>query len=753
VVGPQAAVNARNTASKAALAGISPEGLEALVEGRHGDPFSLLGPHRVEHKGRQAVSVRAFLPGSRQVWVVHSAHNRCQPMRRIHAAGFFEAICPAPESGDAPSYELRVADQSGGIKTMQDPYRFPPMLTDYDLYLLGEGTHWSSYDRLGAQPRSVDGVSGVNFAVWAPNATSVSVVGDFNEWDGRRHPMRKHIPSGIWEIFIPHAGPGTCYKYRVKHGHHIADKADPYGFSAETPPRTASVVEDLNHFEWNDHEWMGRRRETNWLERPISIYEVHLGSWRMPKEKGRTWLWYRELAEQLVEYCHKMNYTHVELLPVSEHPYTASWGYQTVGYYAVTSRFGSPYDFMYFVDYLHRHGIGVILDWVPAHFPRDAHGLRRFDGTALYEHEDPRQGEHPDWGTLIFNYGRNEVRNFLLSNSLFWLDKYHIDGLRVDAVASMLYLDYSREEGQWIPNEYGGRENLPAISLLKGFNELVHGHFPGVLTVAEESTAWDGVSRPTYAGGLGFSLKWNMGWMNDTLTYFRFEPIHRKYHHDQLTFSMIYAFSENFTLPLSHDEIVHGKRSLLMQMPGDLWQKFANLRSLFAYKWTHPGKKLLFMGSDFGQWNEWDHDSELQWDLLEHGSHRGLQRLVADLNAMYRREPALYEVDFEGHGFEWIDCHQCDNSTLAFLRKAKDSTDQLVVLCNFTPVVRHNARFGVTRGGWYQEILNTDSEYYDGTNVGNHPGVMAEPIESQGRPFSINVTLPPLAVTVFKPTD
>jgi 1,4-alpha-glucan branching enzyme len=592
----------------------------------------------------------------------------------------------------------------------------------------------------------------VNFAVWAPNATSVSVVGDFNEWDGRRHPMRRHIPSGIWELFIPHTGPGTCYKFRIKHGHQIVDKSDPYGFSAETPPRTASVVEDLNQFDWNDHEWLARRRESNWLEQPISIYEVHLGSWRMPQEEGRNWLWYRELAEQLVEYCHKMNYTHIELLPVSEHPYTASWGYQTVGYYAVTSRFGSPYDFMYFVDYLHRHGIGVLLDWVPAHFPRDTHGLRRFDGTALYEHEDPRQGEHPDWGTLIFNYSRNEIRNFLLSNSLFWLDKYHIDGLRVDAVASMLYLDYSREEGQWIPNEYGGRENLAAISLLKGFNELVHGHFPGVLTIAEESTAWDGVSRPTYAGGLGFSLKWNMGWMNDTLKYFRYEPIHRKYHHDQLTFSMIYAFSENFMLPLSHDEIVHGKRSLLMQMPGDLWQKFANLRCLFTYKWTHPGKKLLFMGSDFGQWNEWDHDSEIQWHLLEHGSHRGLQRLVADLNAMYRREPALYEVDFEGHGFEWIDCHQRDNSVLAFLRKAKNGADQLVVLCNFTPVVRHNARFGVTRGGFYKEIFNTDSEYYDGTNVGNHPGVMAEQIESQGRPFSINVTMPPLAVMVFKPT-
>jgi 1,4-alpha-glucan branching enzyme len=732
---------------------VSLEGLGALLEERLGDPFSLLGPHRVNHNGRQAVSVRAFLPGSQQAWVVHPAHNGSRPMRRIHPAGVYEAICPISDHESQQPYELRVADGSGNITTMQDPYRFPPMLTDFDLYLFGEGTHWSVYNQLGAQFRTVDGVHGVNFAVWAPNATSVSVIGDLNDWDGRRHPMRKHIPSGIWELFIPNVAPGTAYKYRIKQGFQVLDKSDPYGFAAEVPPKTASVVEDLSQFPWNDSDWITRRRDTNWLERPISIYEVHLGSWRHPQDDSRNWLWYRELAEQLVEYCREMNYTHVELLPVSEHPYSASWGYQTVGYYAVTSRFGSPYDFMYFVDHLHQHGIGVILDWVPAHFPRDGHGLRCFDGTALYEHADPRQGEHPDWGTLIFNYDRNEVRNFLLANALFWLDKYHIDGLRVDAVASMLYLDYSREDGQWIPNVHGGRENLGAISLLKRFNELVHGQFPGALTIAEESTAWDGVSRPTYAGGLGFSLKWNMGWMNDTLTYMREEPVNRKYHHDSLTFSMIYAFSENFALPLSHDEVVHGKKSLLDQMPGDLWQKYANLRLLFGYMWTHPGKKLLFMGSDFGQRNEWDYDKELPWDLLQQDSHQGVRRLVSDLNAMYRREPALYEVESDAQGFEWIDCHKREDSTLAFLRKAKDGADQLVVVCNFTPVVRDNYRIGVTRGGFYREILNTDSNYYNGGNVGNHPGLEAEPISAQDRPFSIDVTLPPLALVVFKPTD
>jgi 1,4-alpha-glucan branching enzyme len=517
------------------------------------------------------------------------------------------------------------------------------------------------------------------------------------------------------------------------------------------PPRTASVVTDFSKYQWGDSAWLQRRRESNPLHQPISIYEVHLGSWRRSGNGTNGWMNYREIAEPLVEYCREMGYTHIELMPVSEHPFTGSWGYQVVGYYAVTSRYGTPEDFMYFVDLCHQNGIGVILDWVPAHFPRDGHGLARFDGTALYEHADSRQGEHPDWGTLIFNYGRNEVRNFLVANALFWLDKYHIDGLRVDAVASMLYLDYSREDGEWVPNEYGGRENTAAIHLLQEMNRQAHSQFPGVLTIAEESTAWGGVSRPTDTGGLGFSLKWNMGWMNDTLRYMRRDSIHRCYHHNELTFSLIYAFTENFTLPLSHDEVVHGKRALLDQMPGDIWQKFANLRTLFGYMWTHPGKKLLFMGSDFGQWHEWDCDTDLQWDLLQWDTHRGLQRLIADLNALYRREPALYYHEFDGAGFEWIDCHNHADSVLSYLRKGPDANDFLVVVCNFTPVVRHDYRIGVPRGGWYREVFNSDSQHYGGSNVGNCSGATASEPGAHHRPFALNLTLPPLSVTVFKP--
>jgi 1,4-alpha-glucan branching enzyme len=553
-------------------------------------------------------------------------------------------------------------------------------------------------------------------------------------------------------LFIPEVSAGQQYKFRVRAADgSTIDKTDPFGFAAELPPRTASIVADLSRFTWTDQAWMEQRRNRDALNQPISIYEVHLGSWHRSSDQLHGWLNYRVLARRLVEYCQQMGYTHIELLPISEHPFTGSWGYQTVGYYAVTSRYGTPEDFMYFVDYCHRNGIGVILDWVPAHFPRDGHGLRRFDGTALYEHEDPRQGEHPDWGTLIFNYGRNEIRNFLVGNALFWLDKYHIDGLRVDAVASMLYLDYSRREGQWIPNEYGGRENIAAITLLKEFNATCHGNYPGVLTIAEESTAWGGVSHPTFTGGLGFSMKWNMGWMNDTLRYLRHDPIHRQYHHNELTFSLIYAFTENFVLPLSHDEIVHGKGALLSQMPGDLWQKFANLRMLFSYMWTHPGKKLLFMGCDFGQWNEWNYETDLQWDLLQWHSHRGIQKLVADLNALYRREPALYEQDFHGHGFEWIDCQSATDSVLVYMRKARNPNDFVVVACNFTPVVRYDYRIGVPQGGWYQEIFNSDSEYYGGSNVGNGPGLAAQQMGHHGRPFSLSVQIPPLGITVLKP--
>jgi 1,4-alpha-glucan branching enzyme len=723
----------------------------ALVEGVHNNPFELLGPHPIQQDGRSVLAVRAYLPDTQQAWVLDPSHSESLPMRRIHPAGLFEAICPVPEQ-PSQRYQFRVAGNDGEVTTMHDPYSFSSHLTDFDFYLFGQGRHERIYDKLGAQIRTVDGVAGTNFAVWAPNATAISVVGEFNRWDTRRHPMRKHIPSGIWELFIPEVSAGQQYKFRVRAADGgVIDKTDPYGFAAELPPRTASIVADLSRFSWTDQAWMEQRRTRDTLNQPISMYEVHLGSWQRSRDQLHGWLNYRDLAHRLVDYCHQMGYTHLELLPISEHPFTGSWGYQTVGYYAVTSRYGTPDDFMYFVDYCHRNGIGVILDWVPAHFPRDGHGLRRFDGTALFEHEDPRQGEHPDWGTMIFNYGRNEIRNFLVANALFWLDKYHIDGLRVDAVASMLYLDYSRDEGEWVPNEYGGRENIAAISLLKEFNATCHGNYPGILTIAEESTAWGGVSHPTFTGGLGFSLKWNMGWMNDTLRYLRHDPIHRRFHHNELTFSLIYAFTENFVLPLSHDEVVHGKGSLLGQMPGDLWQKFANLRMLYSYLWTHPGKKLLFMGSEFGQWNEWNYETDLQWDLLQWHSHLGVQKLVADLNALYRRERALYEQDFHGHGFEWIDCHSASDSVLVYMRKARDPADFVVVCCNFTPVVRYGYRIGVPSGGWYQEVFNSDSEYYGGSNVGNYPGLHADNIGHHGRPHSINVKLPPLGVTVFKP--
>jgi 1,4-alpha-glucan branching enzyme len=739
------------------------ENVNALLEGRLERPTDVLGPQTVQHAGRKMLAVRAFLPDVKQAWLLDPTHGASRPMRRIHPAGLYEGLYPlesgnivSPDNLNAdrpmPAYQLRAIDHEGEMKTLHDPYAFAPLMTDFDLHLFGEGKLHRGYEKLGAQIREVNGVRGTNFAVWAPNARSVSIVGDFNQWDGRRNPMKLHATGGVWELFIPGLNAGEKYKFRVRQSHgEVVDKSDPYGFAAELPPCTASIVTDLSRFEWHDGDWMHQRANTNQLEKPISVYEVHLGSWKRGAGRHHGWLNYRDLAHQLVAYCLEMGYTHIELMPISEHPFSGSWGYQTVGYFAVTSRYGTPEDFAYFVDYFHRHGIGVILDWVPAHFPRDGHGLRRFDGTACFEHEDPRKGEHPDWGTMIFNYGRTEVRNFLLANALFWLDKYHIDGLRVDAVASMLYLDYSRKEGQWIPNQYGGRENLEAISLLQEFNIEAHASHPGVLTIAEESTAWGGVSRPTYTGGLGFSLKWNMGWMNDTLRYMREDPIHRRFHHDELTFSLIYAFTENFALPLSHDEVVHGKRAILDQMPGDLWQKFANLRLLYSYMWTHPGKKLLFMGSDFGQWNEWNHDAELQWDLLQWDTHRGVKKMVADLNALIRREPALHEVDFDSAGFEWIECQARDDSVLAYIRKGKDPEDFVVVVCNFTPVVRDNYPIGVPRLGWYQEIFNSDSQFYDGSNVGNFPGVMAEEPGWHFRPAQLKLRLPPLATVVLKP--
>ena len=721
--------------------------------------------------GRRAISVRAYLPESQQAWILDEVSSVQRPMRRIHPAGLYEGILPVQSefsqrsenstsglltradscSTINPNYRLRVAEKNGNILDMHDPYSIPPLLTDFDRYLFGEGQNWQIYNKMGSHIREVNGQSGVNFAVWAPNAQSVQVVGDFNHWDGRSHSMQKHTSAGIWELFVPSAAAGSKYKFRMRsHDGQTVDKTDPYGFYAELPPRTASIVNPLDSYVWNDTNWMDRRANENQLDKPISVYEVHLGSWRKKVGGVHGWMNYRELAHQLVAYCKEMGFTHLELLPVSEHPYSGSWGYQTVGYYACTSRYGTPEDMMYLVDHCHQNGVGVIIDWVPAHFPKDAHGLRRFDGSALYEHEDPRQGEHPDWGTMIFNFGRNEVRNFLVSNALFWLDKYHIDGLRVDAVASMLYLDYSRKEGEWVPNSYGGRENLEAIHLLREFNEQAHGQYPGVLTIAEESTAWPGVSRPTSHGGLGFSLKWNMGWMNDTLRYMRHEPIHRQYHHGELTFSLVYAFTENFSLPLSHDEVVHGKGSLIAQMSGDLWQKFANLRLLYSYMWTHPGKKLLYMGCELAQWHEWNYDGEIQWDLLQWDTHRGIQKLVGDLNHLVQREPALHEQDFDGAGFEWIDCKNSGDSTISYIRKAKNPDDFLVVAANFTPVVRRY-RLGVPKQGFYREIFNSDSSFYAGSNIGNYPGVQSDAGWSQhGRADSMEINLPPLGVSIFK---
>lgn len=721
----------------------------AIVNGTHANPAEVLGPHELDTEGRHVTAVRVFLPQTQQVWVVHPAHQTALPMRRVHPAGLYEAICPWPGDEQRRRYQLRVADQRGELKTVEDPYAFPSLFSGYDLYLLGEGNHYRAYEKLGAHLRTIDGVAGVNFAVWAPNAESVSVVGDFNQWDDRRHRLRHHAANGIWELFLPGIGEGQLYKYRIRtRDGQTLEKADPYAFGAEVPPRSASMVRNLDGFTWSDAAWLKHRRETSFLHEPISIYEVHLGSWQ---RRGDQWLGYREVAQRLVEYCRRMNFTHIELLPISEHPFYGSWGYQPIGYYAVSGRYGAPEDFMYLVDYCHQNGIGVIVDWVPAHFPGDAHGLARFDGTALYEHEDPRLGEHPDWGTKVFNYGRNEVRNFLIANALFWLDKYHIDGLRVDAVASMLYLDYSRKPGQWLPNEFGGKENLQAIRMLREFNRVAHAQFPGILTIAEESTAWSGVSRPTDVGGLGFSMKWNMGWMNDTLRYMRREPIHRRHHHNDLTFSLLYAFSENFILPFSHDEVVHMKGSLISQMPGDLWQKFANLRLLLSYQWTHPGKKLLFMGAEIAQWNEWNHEQQLQWELLEWPNHEGMQRLLSDLNAIYRRERALHELEFEHGGFEWIDCHNAAESVLCYLRKARDPQDFVVVCCNFTPVVRENYAVGVPLGGKYREIFNSDSKYYSGSNVGNASEVTATQPGCHGRPYGLRITLPPLAAVIFKP--
>ena len=731
---------------------VPPHEIERIVSLTHHDPFTLLGAHP-EGDGVQAfTAVRAFLPECDAAWVLPDGSDEAVPMELLHPEGFFEARLEQPV--ERSGYRLRVRDREGATREFHDSYSFLPQIGEMDLHLLQEGTHERLYERLGAQLVEVGGVGGVRFAVWAPNARRVSVVGDFNFWDPRRHVMRVLGASGVWEIFVPGLLPGQRYKYQVLDCEgKVGDRADPFAFASEQRPRTASVVADLSSYEWGDQEWTQARGQRNWLEEPMSIYELHLGSWmRVPEEDNR-FLSYRELADHLVDYLGQMAFTHVELLPVTEHPFDGSWGYQVTGYFAATSRHGAPQELMYLIDRLHQAGIGVIMDWVPAHFPRDEHALARFDGTALYEHEDPRLGEHKEWGTKVFNYGRNEVRNFLTASALFWLDRFHVDGLRVDAVASMIYLDYSRKEGEWMPNRFGGRENLEALDFLKRLNEAVYGLFPGTFTVAEESTAFPAVSRPTYLGGLGFGFKWNMGWMHDILQYMSLDPVYRKYHHNSLTFPLVYAFHENFILPLSHDEVVHTKGSLIGKMPGDDWQRFANLRLLYGYMWGHPGKKLLFMGGELGQSSEWNHDQSLDWHLKDAEPHGGLQKWVGDLNRLYKDSPALYTHDFNWEGFCWLELNDAVNSTLSWVRRGKDPSDHIVFAFNFTPVPREGYRIGFPEAIAYREVLNSDAMEYCGSGVGNQGGVQAEAAPWQGQPASAVLTLPPLGVVVFAPRE
>jgi 1,4-alpha-glucan branching enzyme len=719
------------------MATIAAPDLERLVRREHTGPHDVLGAHPADG----GAVIRAFRPSAAGVRALLDG-GKAVELEQVHPGGVFEGVA---EGAALPlRYRLEVEYTDAGTVTIDDPYRFLPTIGELDLHLAGQGRHEELWTRLGAHVREIDGVSGTAFAVWAPAARAVSVVGDFNLWDGRVHPMRALGASGIWELFLPGVGDGAVYKYElVAPDGELRLKADPIAFASEVPPKTASVVHSSHH-EWSDAEYMAARRETAPLEGPMSIYEVHLGSWRLNPLDGNRSLTYLELADELAAYALDMGFTHLELLPVMAHPFSGSWGYQVTGYFAPTPRYGSPDDFRAFVDRLHQHGLGVILDWVPAHFPRDDFALARFDGTALYEHADPRRGAHPDWGTLVFNYGRHEVRNFLVANALYWLSEFHADGIRVDAVASMLYLDYSRESGEWVPNEYGGNEDLDAVAFLKELNEVLYAREPGVISAAEESTAWPGVSRPTYLGGLGFGFKWNMGWMHDTLGYFQQDPVYRRWHHHELTFSLVYAFTENFILPLSHDEVVHGKGSLLNKMPGDRWQKLANLRSLYALMWAHPGKKLLFMGGEFAQETEWSHDRSLDWHLLEDRAHAGVQSLVRDLNRAYTAEPALWELDYDNTGFWWIEANDADANVFAFARRSRDSERVVVFVANLSPMVREGYRLGLPRSGRWREVVNTDSEYYGGSGVGNMGGVEAGAPAWQNQPFSTQLTLPPL---------
>jgi 1,4-alpha-glucan branching enzyme len=712
------------------------EEIERLVRGEHHEPHRLLGAHP---DGGQ-VRVRAWRPDAKQVSVLTDGGR--EALERVHPAGLFEGTLASAGDGRLPAYRLEVSDGERVVE-VEDPYRFLPTLGELDQHLIAEGRHQRLWERLGARPLTLDGVAGTAFAVWAPNARSVRVVGDFNRWDGRMHPMRTLGASGIWELFMPGVGAGEKYKYEVLGADGaLVLKADPLARRTERPPATASVVE-ASDYQWDDGEWMRRRGEPQSVASRISVYELHLGSWRQGKS-------YRELAEELPAYVAELGFTHVELMPLAEHPFDGSWGYQVTSYFAPTARFGPPDDLRLLIDRLHQRGIGVLMDWVPAHFPKDIWALARFDGTALYEHADPRRGEHPDWGSLVFNYGRNEVRNFLVASALYWLEEFHLDGLRVDAVASMLYLDYSRQPGQWVPNRYGGNEDLEAIEFIKEFNTIVYQRHPTAMTVAEESTAWPGVSRPVHLGGLGFGFKWNMGWMHDTLEYISKDPVYRRFHHHQLTFSLMYAFSENYVLPISHDEVVHGKGSLYGKMPGDAWRRLANVRAYLAFMWAHPGKQLLFMGCEPAQESEWSHQRSIAWEALEDPGHAGVQRLVRDLNAVAGRQPALWQLDSEPRGFEWISANDVDDNALSFIRRSADGRP-IVCLCNFSPVPHHEFRVGLPQAGAWAEVLNTDSELYGGSNVGNLGMITAEEITWDGQPASARVTLPPLATVWLAP--
>jgi 1,4-alpha-glucan branching enzyme len=721
---------------------------DSLVQLRHRSPHELLGMHRLADGS--AIVVRVFAPNAAKVSIV-PVHEKSRPqikLKKIHPAGLFEGL--TREATAIYAYDVVVTGRDGAVSQGRDPYSFLPTVGETDLYLFGQGNERRIYEKLGAQLRTIDGVHGAGFAVWAPEAKHVSVVGDFNQWDGRSHAMRSLGASGVWEIFIPGVGQGAHYKFEIKTSQGaLALKADPYAFYCEAAPKNASIVWDNRKFAWGDESWLEQRRQRNLFRSPISVYEVHAGSWM--KKSATESLNYREIAAPLSAYAKDMGFTHVEFLPLAEHAFYPSWGYQVTGFYAPTSRYGTPDDFQFLVNHLHQAGLGVLVDWVPAHFPRDDWALARFDGTALYEHNDPRQGEHQDWGTLIFNYGRHEVRNFLIANALFWCERFHLDGLRVDAVASMLYLDYSRQPGQWIPNQYGGRENLAAVEFLKNFNIAVHTEHPGVITVAEESTAWPQVTRPPYLGGLGFSFKWNMGWMHDTLSYFSRDPIYRKHHQNDLTFAMLYHYHENFILPFSHDEVVHGKGSLAGKMPGDDWQKFANLRAMLAYQWLFPGKKLLMMGSEFGQSSEWDANASLDWGLLEQGPyHLGLQKLVRDLNQFYQNEPALSDADYDPAGFFWIDCTDVEHSVLSFIRQTQDGSRRVAVILNLTPELRLGYRVGLPQAGAWCEVINSDAQIYGGSNQGNLGAVQAEPQPLHHQPFSAAMTLPPLGVIALR---